>query len=79
MTNFAVSRRIQSLIAKEMAAGGYKSRDAVLSEALAALADRRQALEGIRRGLADGVAGRVRSRKAMRRALIKRHPELAGE
>jgi predicted transcriptional regulator len=77
MTTVVVSRRIQELIAKEMAAGGYKSKNALLTDALAALADRRQAIECIRRGLADAQAGRGRSRKEFQRAMLKRHPELA--
>ena len=62
-----------------MAEGQYKSEDALLVEALAALVESRAAVEGIRRGLDDMRAGKMRSRQAFARNLLKRHPKLAGE
>jgi len=77
MSSLVLSPRLRKLIASEMTAGKYKSPDALLVEALGALADRRGAIEGIGRGLADAQTGRQRSRKEFRRQLLKRHPYLA--
>ena len=77
MTGLILSPRLRKLIASEMAAGDYKSQSALLVDALGALADRRAAIEGIRRGLADARAGRQRPRREFRRQLLKRHPFLA--
>jgi predicted transcriptional regulator len=79
MTSLPLSAKLQKLIARELEAGGYRSSEAMIVQALHALADRRQALEGIARGLADVKAGRVRSWKESKRDLLKRKPHLAGE
>jgi Arc/MetJ-type ribon-helix-helix transcriptional regulator len=55
------------LIADELAQGNYQNEDEVVREGMKALIDRREAAEGIRRGLADMKAGRMRSRKAFRK------------
>jgi predicted transcriptional regulator len=62
-----------------MAAGDYKSEEAMMAEALVALADRRLSLEGIARGLEDAKAGRMRSWAACKRDLLKRRPNLADQ
>jgi predicted transcriptional regulator len=77
MTSAATSTKLRKLIAAEMKAGEYKSQDALLIEALRALADRRAAIAGVRRGLEDAKAGRYRSRKEFHRQMVKRHPFLA--
>lgn len=48
------------LVRAELATGAYKSEDDVLVEALQALRDRDETIAGIREGLADLNAGRVR-------------------
>ena len=53
MTSLPLSTKLRKLIAKEMAAGRYRSSEALILDALDALADRRSALEGIARGLDD--------------------------
>ncbi len=77
MTGLTLSSRLRKLIASEMEAGKYKSPDALLVDALGALADRRAAIAGIRSGLADAQHGRYRTRKEFRRQMLKRHPYLA--
>ncbi len=72
-----LSPQVRKLIAAEMAVGQYRSKDALLVEALHALADRRAAIAGIRQGLEDIKAGRQSTRKASTRRLLKRHPFLA--
>jgi predicted transcriptional regulator len=72
-----LSPRVRKLIAAEMSGGRYRSESALLVDALRLLADRRAAIDGIERGLADLKVGRVRLRQELRRRLIKRHPELA--
>jgi predicted transcriptional regulator len=79
MTSLPLSAKLQKLIARELKAGGYRSSEAMMVEALTALADRRQAIEGITRGLADVKAGRVRPWKEVKRDLLKRKPHLASE
>ncbi len=77
MTNLPLSVRLQNRIAKEMAAGKYRSPEQMLVKALDALADRRSAIEGIADGLADVKAGRIRSWRECKRDLLKRKPHLA--
>ena len=48
------------LVREELASGAYKSEDDVLVEALQALRDRDKTIAGIREGLVDLDAGRVR-------------------
>lgn len=79
MPGASVSPKVQKLIAKEMAAGAYRSEQELLVEALKALADRREAVAGIRRGLEDMQAGRMRPWKECRRDILRRHPNLADE
>ncbi|MDX1944584.1 MAG: hypothetical protein SFU86_04185 [Pirellulaceae bacterium] len=74
-----VSPKIRKLIAQEIAVGKYRSESALMTEALAALADRRAAIAGIERGLADVRVGRYRSRAAFQQSLVNRHPQLASE
>lgn len=51
---------LDRLVREGLAAGGYASEDALLLEAMVALRDRDEAVIGIRQGLADLDAGRVR-------------------
>jgi Arc/MetJ-type ribon-helix-helix transcriptional regulator len=51
---------LDQMVREELAAGVYKSEDDVLLEAMHALRDRNEALSGLREGLADLDAGRVR-------------------
>lgn len=58
---------IQQLLAAQMASGNYQSEDDLLRDALKAFADENSSeidpvvVAGIRRGLADVAAGRVRA------------------
>ena len=79
MTSMPLSARLQKRIAKELAAGQYRSAEELLVQALDALTDRREALEGIARGLDDVKAGRMRPWRAAKRDLLKRQPHLADE
>ncbi len=59
---------VQKIIQAQMGAGGYRSEDEVLRDALHALVEQQEALleddpivtEGIRRGLGDAGSGRIR-------------------
>lgn len=79
MTSLPLSAKLQRRIAKEMAAGNYRSPEDMMVQALDALAERRSAIEGIARGLADVKAGRMRSWRSCKRDLIKRRPYLSAE
>jgi len=52
---------LDQLVREELATGAYRSEDEVLVEAMQALRDRNEATAGIREGLSDLDAGRVRS------------------
>jgi predicted transcriptional regulator len=52
---------LDRLVREELATGIYRSEDDVLVEAMQALRDRDETIAGIREGLADLDAGRVRS------------------
>lgn len=52
---------LDQLVREELATGVYGSEDDVLVEAMQALRDRDEAIAGIREGLSDLDAGRVRS------------------
>jgi predicted transcriptional regulator len=51
---------LDRLVREELATGVYDSEDDVLVEAMQALRDRHQTIAGIREGLSDLDAGRVR-------------------
>ena len=51
---------LDRLVREELATGTYRSEDDVLVEAMQALRDRDEAIAGIREGLSDLDAGRVR-------------------
>lgn len=51
---------LDRMVREELAAGTYRSEDDVLVEAMQALRERDESLAGIREGLADMHAGRVR-------------------
>ena len=51
---------LDQLVREELATGVYRSEDDVLVEAMQALRDRDEAVAGIREGLSDLTAGRVR-------------------
>jgi predicted transcriptional regulator len=78
-TNIPLSARLQRRIAKELAAGKYRSPEDMMVQALDALADRRGAIEAIARGLTDVKAGRMRSWRDCKRDVLKRKPHLAIE
>jgi predicted transcriptional regulator len=52
---------LSQLVRDELATGVYRSEDDLLVEAMQALRDRDEAIAGIREGLSDLDAGRVRS------------------
>ena len=52
---------LDQLVREELATGAYRSEDDVLVEAMQVLRDRDEAIAGIREGLSDLDAGRVRS------------------
>jgi predicted transcriptional regulator len=58
--SYAFPPALDRLVRDELATGVYRSEDEVLVEAMQALRDRDEALAGIREGLADMNAGRVR-------------------
>jgi Arc/MetJ-type ribon-helix-helix transcriptional regulator len=62
MSSRTISKEVLNLVTAEMERGDYSSTNDVLLKAMEALADQRQAITGIRRGLADYEAGRVQSR-----------------
>jgi hypothetical protein len=51
---------LDRLVREELATGVYNSEDDVLVEAMQALRDRDEAVAGVREGLSDFSAGRVR-------------------
>ena len=51
---------LDQLVREELSTGAYRSEDEVLVEAMQALRDRDEAIAGIREGLSDLEAGRVR-------------------
>ena len=51
---------LNQLVREELATGAYRSEDDVLVEAMRALRDRDETIAGIREGLSDLDAGRVR-------------------
>jgi hypothetical protein len=59
-TNMTIAPDIAELIQNEMVLGGYSSEEAVLRDALGALADRRSVLDDIRQGIEDMNSGRGR-------------------
>jgi hypothetical protein len=60
-TEMSIAPDIVELIQNEMILGGYSSEEAVLRDALWALADRRSVLDDIRQGIEDMNSGRGRS------------------
>ena len=64
---------LDQLVREELATGIYNSEDDVLVEALQALRDRDEAIAGIREGLADLEAGRIRSLKEVDAELRIKH------
>jgi predicted transcriptional regulator len=60
MTNMPLTVKLQKRIAKEMAAGKYRSAEEMMVKAIDALAERRSAVEGIAEGLADAKTRRMR-------------------
>jgi predicted transcriptional regulator len=64
---------VQRLIAQELSLGSYSDEQDVLRHALVALAEQRETLAGIERGLADVAAGRVKSREEFEADFRARH------
>ena len=62
MSSRTISKEVLNLVTAEMERGEYASPNDVLLLAMAALAEQRQAVEGLRRGFADYRAGRVQTR-----------------
>jgi predicted transcriptional regulator len=77
MTRMPLSARLRKKIAKEMATGRYRSPEAMMLKALDALAERRSAIEGIKRGLEDMNAGRMRPWSECKRDVLRRKSYLA--
>ena len=77
MSSRVISKEVLSLVAAEMERGSYSSPNEVLKKAMEALIEQQQAIEGIRRGLADVQAGRVRSRAQADRQLRRKYKFLA--
>lgn len=76
MSSRVISKEVQNLIAAETERRSYASPNEVLVKAMEALAEQQQAIEGIRRGLADVKAGRVRSRAQADREVCKKNRTL---
>ncbi|HEY2416023.1 MAG TPA: hypothetical protein VGI40_27525 [Pirellulaceae bacterium] len=79
MTNMPLTVKLQKRIAKEMAAGKYRSAEEMIVKAIDALAERRSAIEGSAEGLADVKAGKMRPWRKVKSELIKRKPRLAAK
>ncbi len=73
MSSRVISKEVLSLVAAEMERRSYASPNEVLVKAMEALIEQHQAIEGIRRGLADVKAGRVRSRAQADREFRRRN------
>ena len=73
MSSRVLSKEVQYLVAAEMERRKYASPNEVLVKAMEALVEQQQAIEGIRRGLADVKAGRVRSRADADRLLRRKY------
>ena len=73
MSSRVISKKVQSLVDAEMERRSYASPNEVLVKAMEALIEQQQAIEGIRRGLADVKAGRVRSRAQADREFRRRN------
>jgi predicted transcriptional regulator len=73
MSSRVISKEVQNLIAAEMERREYASPNEVLVKAMEALVEQQQAIEGIRRGLADVKAGRVRSHAQADRELRRKY------
>ena len=54
-----LSKEVDELLRREMASGAYANEDELLGQALRLLAERREAIAGIQRGLDDIAAGRT--------------------
>ena len=68
-----ISKEVQDLVSAEMERRSYASPNEVLVKAMEALVEQQQAIEGIRRGLADVKAGRVRSRAQANREFRRKN------
>jgi hypothetical protein len=73
MSSRVISKEVLSLVTAEMERRKYASPNDVLVKAMEALIEQQQAIEGIRRGLADVKAGRVRSRVQADREFRRRN------
>jgi len=73
MTPSDLAPDVQRLIAKELSLGGYADEQDVLRHALTALADQRETIAGIERGLSDVAAGRLTSREEFEHNFRARH------
>ncbi len=73
MSSRAISKEVLNLVTAEMERRSYASPNEVLVKAMEALIEQQQAVEGIRRGLADVKAGRVRSREQADREFRRKY------
>ena len=73
MSSLAISKEVLNLVTAEMERRSYASPNEVLVKAMEALIEQQQAVEGIRRGLADVKAGRVRSREQADREFRRKY------
>ena len=64
---------IRQSLAQELALGQYTDEQDVLRHALSALAEQRETIAGIRRGVADIEAGRYESLEDYEREFRRRH------
>jgi antitoxin ParD1/3/4 len=71
--SYAFPPALDQLVREELATGVYHSEDEVLVEAMQALRDRNEAIAGIREGLADMDAGRVRPLRDVDAKLRAKH------
>ena len=71
--SYSFPPKLDQLVREELSTGAYRSEDDVLVEAMQALRDRDEAIAGIREGLADMDAGRVRLLDEVDAELRTRH------
>ena len=64
---------LERLVQEELATGAYTSEDDLLLEAMRALHDQNEAIAGIKEGIADLEAGRVRPLHAVDDELRTKH------
>lgn len=71
--SYAFPPELDQLVRDKMATGEYASADELLLEAMRALVDRDEAIAGIREGIDDMEAGRIRPLEDVDAELRKKH------